>query len=567
MSPPKTNGLSLETIAELVEAEPGLIANVVPQDIQGGADAARLMNAVITQAIAATGVNLDGKLSPEDLYILSAYIRADPVLYAQFLEGHGDDEGNLETGFHLVQGDGGALIFKGRDFIDTVADAIYHVGFAIEDGRFENEDGNANEKVTDVAGWMNYFVNGQHRVYGTAAGETLHSGHYSFVLAAAASEIFEAGAGDDRIWAGEGDDRVYAGTGDDRAAGGTGHDRMFGQAGNDHLNGDDGKDRIDGGAGADTLSGDGGRDKIFGGTEDDKIYGGAGHDALSGDAGHDSVHGGTGNDTLDGGAGHDRLWGDADDDLIRAGAGDDHVDGGDGKDRINLGDGNDTAYGGSGRDIITGRDGDDTIAGGGGNDVISGDEGADSLLGQDGNDALDGGAGDDTLRGGDGDDTLTGGSGDDSLRGDVGRDRINGGVGADDIHGGDGRDIVSGGNGNDTVSGGDGTDRITGGRGADELLDWEGIEARDIFVFAPGDSGTTAQTMDVIRGFTSIIDTIDLSAFDDLRYVARDSFSGRRAEVLFDGDFVQIDADGDGVVDEMIELVGVNAVEAGDFLL
>jgi len=37
--------------------------------------------------------------------------------------------------------------------------------------------------------------------------------------------------------------------------------------------------------------------------------------------------------------------------------------------------------------------------------------------------------------------------------------------------------------------------------------------------------------------------------------------------VLFDGDFVRIDSDGDGLTDERIELVWVNAVEAGDVLL
>ncbi|MEO0402029.1 MAG: calcium-binding protein [Pseudomonadota bacterium] len=567
MPVPKTETNTLDTIADLVLSEPGLIANIYPEDIEGGAAAARQMNEVIETAIAATGVNTDGKLSTDDLYTLSAYIRADAALYAEFLEGHGDDKGNLETGFHLVQGDGGALRFKGRDFIDTVADAIYHVGFAIVDGRFENEDGNANEKVTDVAGWMNYFVNGENRVYGTDASETLSSGHYSFVLEEATHEIFEAGAGDDRIWAGIGNDWVYGGTGDDQSAGGDGDDRMFGQDGNDRLSGDDGRDRLDGGAGDDTLHGGRNGDRASGGDGQDNVFGNEGNDKLSGGAGDDTVGGGSGNDTMYGDAGNDRMWGDAGDDDMWGGQGDDNINGGDGRDRIWLSGGDDYAYGANGRDIIKGGAGDDEIWGGSGNDKLSGHTGDDSIGGQDGDDSLLGEDGNDTLRGGEGDDTLSGGAGNDSLRGDDGKDRIIGGAGEDNIHGGDGRDVVSGGSGNDVVSGGDGADRISGGAGADELLDYEAIEARDVFVFAAGDSGVTADTMDVIKGFTSIIDKIDLTDFGGLRFIKGDTFTGKRAEVLFDGDFVQIDSDGDGTGDEMIELISVNAVEAADFIL
>ncbi|WP_299144738.1 calcium-binding protein [uncultured Tateyamaria sp.] len=559
--------ISLETIAEIVETEPGLIANIYPDEIQAGADAARLMNGVIETAIAATGVNADGKLTPGDLYTLSAFIRADAGLYATFLEGHGDDEGNEETGFHLVQGDGGALIFQGRDFVDTVADAIYHVGFAIVDGRFQNEDGNANETVEDIAGWMNYYVNGQNRVYGTEAGETLHSGHYSFALDAAADEIFQAFGGDDRVWGGLGNDSIYAGAGDDRAGGGDGADRLYGGTGNDHLNGDAGNDRLFGEAGDDTLGGNDGDDRAEGGAGEDRIYGDAGNDTLRGGADADTVAGGTGNDYLTGDDGNDRIWGDDGDDRIFGGQGDDRADGGAGDDLIYLNAGNDSAWGADGDDRISGGAGNDDMGGGTGNDTLLGEAGNDSLGGQEGNDLLNGGSGNDTLRGGDDNDRLIGDSGNDSLRGEDGDDRISGGRGADDIHGGDGRDTVSGGSGNDTVSGGNGEDIIMGRAGADLLLDYEDIEARDTFVFYQGDSGTTAATMDVIRGFTSIIDSIDLTDFGGLTFVTGTAFSGTQSEVLFDGDFVQIDSNGDGVVDEMIELEWVNAVEAADFIL
>ncbi len=53
----------------------------------------------------------------------------------------------METGFHLIQGDGSTTRDYGENLIDTVADGLYHAGFNILWGRFLNEDGNANATV------------------------------------------------------------------------------------------------------------------------------------------------------------------------------------------------------------------------------------------------------------------------------------------------------------------------------------------------------------------------------------------------------------------------------------
>lgn len=149
---PVTTPPGLEAIVDHIRNEPGLLADIYSDDIQGGADAAALMNTVMLRDIAATGVNADGVLTPDNVRLISDHIRANPALCADFFEGHGNDEGNTETGFHLVQGDGGAYQFQGRTFINTIADAIYHIGFEYRDGRFVNEDGDQNERVDDVSG-------------------------------------------------------------------------------------------------------------------------------------------------------------------------------------------------------------------------------------------------------------------------------------------------------------------------------------------------------------------------------------------------------------------------------
>ncbi len=271
---------TLDTIADIVTKDPGLKANISAADIADGAAAARLMNDVIYTALRATGANDDGVVTPRELYKISQHIRSNPDLYADFVEGHGNDEGRVETGFHLVQGDGGTLKFQGRGFVNTTADAIYHMGFSIRDGRFRNEDGDANETVADVAGWLNYFLNGESRIFGSYRSETLHSGDYSDIFADAQNEIFDAGSGHDTIWAGAGDDTVFAGAGDDISGGGIGNDTLYGEGGNDKLWGDDGNDTLMGGHGQDTLGGGNGDDVMDGGTGNDMLWAGSGNDTV-----------------------------------------------------------------------------------------------------------------------------------------------------------------------------------------------------------------------------------------------------------------------------------------------
>jgi Ca2+-binding RTX toxin-like protein len=72
---------------------------------------------------------------------------------------------------------------------------------------------------------------------------------------------------------------------------------------------------------------------------------------------------------------------------------------------------------------------------------------------------------------------------------------ITGGSAGDVLTGDAGLDTISGGAGNDTINGGAAADLITGGTGADSITGGTGINT---FVFAPGDSGSTSTTRDII---------------------------------------------------------------------
>jgi Ca2+-binding RTX toxin-like protein len=469
--------LNLESLVLAIPKDKGLVAKVSSADVNGGMTAARTLNELLSTVISEQNFQSDNVIRPGEVLRMADVIHTDPRRYITLLDNHGDDEAAVETGFHKVQNDGGTLMFRGRAFIDTVADAIYHIGFAYKNGRFVNEDGTPNEKATEIAGWMNYFLFGKSWVFGTGGDNTLGTGKYSPIFARAAHETFDAGAGNDHIWAGNGNDKVLCGAGDDESGGGTGFDSMYGDLGNDKLWGESGNDKMFGGDG---------NDQIGGGIGDDTIDGGTGADQISGGDGNDMIVGGTGNDKIDSGNGNNT------------------IDGGNGNDDIYCGNGSDTIEGGTGADTITGNDGTDRIRGGDGNDTISG---------------------------------------------------------------GGQHDRVEGGAGNDKLSGGEGADYIIGGTGADTIELWENVKRIDTIVFASGDSGRAPGSLDIINGFTSGQDKINLKAFGHLAFAAIDFKGNGVGSVYYDGHYLRIDADGDRATDMMIEFSWLNKLSASDLIL
>lgn len=353
--------MSLSTLRSAIAADADLIDNITAAELTKGLAAVDSLSQILLGVLQTSHLNDDGLITAADMEAVSTAVRADPTLLAQFVKAHGDDEWRSETGYHLLQNDGGSLMFQGRNFVDTVADAIFHYGFTFENGHFLNEDGDENQEVADVAGWVNYFLNGVNVVYGSDADDDLYSGYYSPELAAAANETWYAGAGNDHIWADRGNDTVWTGTGDDQAGGGYGNDTLYGEAGDDTLWGEQGHDRLDGGDGNDVIGAGSGRDTVLGGAGNDEIYGEVGGDNLSGGDGDDVIYGGSEADVVNGGAGADTLGGDAGDDVVCGGLGSDEIDGSDGADLLKGNEGNDTISAGEDADTIEGGAGADRI--------------------------------------------------------------------------------------------------------------------------------------------------------------------------------------------------------------
>ncbi|ASP22604.1 leukotoxin [Antarctobacter heliothermus] len=236
------------------------------------------------------------------------------------------------------------------------------------------------------------------------------------------------------------------------------------------------------------------------------------------------------------------------------------------------GNGNDTAAGGASTDVFRGGNDNDLLVGRGGDDSLFGDNGLDTLLGGDGNDRVEGGADNDTLNGNAGDDTLLGGAGNDLLVGQDGSDLLEGGADNDTMDGGNGDDILEGGDGNDVLRGRAGEDDLAGGLGRDYLTGGAGA---DNFVFRSVAETVAGANRDQILDFEQGVDTIVIAGLSpgvfEFRGTAAFAPSGnpeiRMNETATGSTIVQIDNNGDGVIDAEIRVGGVTGLTADDFVL
>lgn len=126
---------------------------------------------------------------------------------------------------------------------------------------------------------------------------------------------------------------------------------------------------------------------------------------------------------------------------------------------------------------------------------------------------------------------------------------VNAGQGDDWVATGMGRDFLVGGAGNDTLWGGKGADTLLGGSGDDML---KGGMGADTFLFVGSDGA------DNVADFTSGVDRIDLRSFAPVSVMQVAEAGGIRLD---------IDREGDGVIDQTILLHGVSALGMSDILM
>lgn len=266
-----TNSL-LDRVLDYLGSDPVLSTTVNPASqaartahTLSGLEAANSINRLFKEGLSTLGLARDGLISPDDVVQLSNWIKSDSGRYQTFLTAHGDDESGVTTGYHWLQNDGAVTLFHGQNLANTVIDGIYHIGFDITDGRFVNEDGNANASVVQVANWLNYFALGKSVYTGTEGNESYNSGQSDAVFGNVDDEIINTLGGNDAVRAGNGNDTIDGGDGNDTLYGEANNDKLIGGAGNDQLIGGAGSDQLEGGLGRDTyvMEADGNKDIII----------------------------------------------------------------------------------------------------------------------------------------------------------------------------------------------------------------------------------------------------------------------------------------------------------------
>jgi Ca2+-binding RTX toxin-like protein len=439
------------------------------------------LNQLLIQSIQATNAMADGWITAEDLRAMNAWVNSDATRLATYTALHGDDDGTVETGYHLVQNDGANTNYFGRNLINGVADSIYHFGFTIQGNNFLNEDGAVNATLSDVGNWVNYFYKGSTWINGDDTAETITgSAAAEEITAKAGNDVVDGGAGNDLIWGGGGNDTILGGAGDDLIYAGANDDNLNGGAGNDTY-------RVTGSQaegwasfeGFDTYADSAGTDAIqaYGNNVD---IGVAGWNGTSTGTGIETIDGtrATGNVTvvdngsanvldfrtttlvggnvsIDGNAGNDTIYGSAGHDTIISGIGNDVIDGGVGNDTYRV-TGNQAGgwasfhgydtysdTGNSSADklqAVGAGDVDIGVTGWGGNNIEiidgSGAAGVTRLIGDGNANVLNFSTttfvGSNFLfNGGAGNDTITGTAGNDVIVGDIGDDKVDGGNGSD----------------------------------------------------------------------------------------------------------------------------------------
>ena len=599
-----TTGTGLDQIVDIIKRDEGLAEWTNAGNINRGADAADDLNHLIVEAIQATSVDNDGWITIDDLRVINGWIHSNR--YDTFVELHGDDENGVETGFHLVQNDGGTTQYFGKNLINTVADGIYHIGFSIVGSNFLNEDGDTNASLSDVASWLNYFYGGKTVVYGTEAEEIIAGSDQSEHLLAYGSN--------DTINAGGGDDLLEGAWGCDVLNGDSGNDILYGGGDNDIVNGGLGNDTITAGIGNDTVNGEEGSDTyIVTGNEAGGWSSFSGYDSYSdtGVSGTDRIIA-SGIGAVDigllkfgttsgievingtGATGTVRLLGNWEANSLNFST-------------VQLIGSNITIDAGYGNDTVTGSSANDTILTGGDNDIFNGREGSDTYIvtgneaggwssfsgydsysdtGVSGTDriiasgigAVDIGllkfgttSGIEVING-------TGATGTVRLLGNWEANSLNFStvqlIGSNiTIDAGYGNDTVTGSSANDTILAGDGDDQLTGGLGADLLT---GGRGNDSFIFRSINEIGIGNTKDTILDFTNNQDLINLKNIDAntlitgdqaFTYIATGIFTGVASQLRFSEGILSGDINGDKVSDFELAITGVTFLVSTNFVL
>jgi Ca2+-binding RTX toxin-like protein len=498
------------------------------------------------------------------------------------------------AGDDIINGSAGADTIDGGTGIDTMSYTASAAAVTVNLALATAQSGGdaAGDKLSNIE-----------NVIGSAFADTL--------TALSAGSILIGGAGNDKLNGAGGNDIFIGGTGADTINGGAGIDTIIyatstsgvtvnlalttaqsgGEAAGDIISN---IENIIGSVFNDTLTGNGSDNILAAGNGNDKLAGGAGNDILIGGAGADKLDGAAGVDTVSyadsnaavtvnlavttaqvgGYAAGDTLFniesiiGSAYNDTLTGSSVANKFDGGAGTDTVsysnstaavtvNLGVTTAQAGGYAAGDTLVSIE---NIIGSSYNDTLTGSSAANIMTGGAGADKLDGAAGVDTV-------SYAGSNAAVNVNLAVTTAQVGGHAAGDTLFN---IENIIGSSYNDTLKGTSIANIITGGLGNDKMTGGAGA---DVFKYsAITDSGKVSGARDIITDFVRGTDKIDLGDFaGSFAFKGTGALGGSVPGVNYaqvsGNTIIGIDADGNGTLDMQIQLTGLHALTASDFLL
>ena len=149
-----TTGTGLDRLVDVINADPGILRNISSPDIAKAARAADKLNHLILDGISVLGLADDLRFDGSDLRELSDWVVSFEGRQQNFEFQYGTSNSGAETGFQLVEGDGGSSRLFGEAAINEVADGIYSFGFGTIRGQLLDVDGDPYRSLDLTASWV-----------------------------------------------------------------------------------------------------------------------------------------------------------------------------------------------------------------------------------------------------------------------------------------------------------------------------------------------------------------------------------------------------------------------------
>ena len=146
----------LDEVIEIIYHDKGLQKHISTGDMRIGATSCNTMNSFLLEAIKQTNAGVLGKYTKKDMQAVNTYLVSHYADAWEEAYGYDDDD---ESGYHTVQWNGAKSKLFGKNAINKVFAAIYHLGFETPyQNRLVDDEGEESVSFKRVAKWLSKLL-------------------------------------------------------------------------------------------------------------------------------------------------------------------------------------------------------------------------------------------------------------------------------------------------------------------------------------------------------------------------------------------------------------------------